>query len=265
MESSFFGMVTMTSLENVHQSKGKSNEKVISDDLMDETRIRLVHYPDCQQLIIWLPVDGDFYQDLVICDSKSKHEIWRKEIREIITGTIKIVLDTLPFKPGEFYVKINKKDGLQHIIYLKKYKKGVIPKQPITVPEIEPDLDKAPIVYRDGFGNILPDEDLILRQNIIDKMIDKFSRHLEYVSQGRGGDVIYLEGKKSIKFYMEMGGGNCVFYLDIPSISEWEKTTGFPLSEREDIIHFVAEQTQRDQASSCTYKISDTEITYFRR
>ncbi|MBK9736964.1 MAG: hypothetical protein IPO92_19245 [Saprospiraceae bacterium] len=87
--------------------------------MMDETRIRLVHYPDCQQLIIWLPVDGDLYQNMVIYNSKSKHEIWRKEIREIINGSIQIILDTPFLNQVSFYQKSPKRTGSVIIVYLK--------------------------------------------------------------------------------------------------------------------------------------------------
>lgn len=266
MEKSYFGIVTMTNLENVRPSKDKSNKKTGSVDFMDETRIRLVHYPDCQQLIIWLPVDGDLYQNMVIYNSKSKHEIWRKEIREIINGSIQIILDTLPFKPGEFFIKITKKDGLQHIVYLKKFKKGIIPKQPITVPEIEPDLDKAPIVYRDGFGNIIPDQDLIMRENVLNEMYRKFNRRVKYEGSGRSNTVIYIDGDKNIRLYSEMGGGNCLFYIDIPTKEKWEKETGFSLDERDEIIQFIAENTLRDQTSSsgAYYEIEDKWITFYK-
>ncbi len=46
------------------------------------------------------------------------------------------------------------------------------------------------------------------------------TRKLGYVSEGRSGKVIYTEGNRTITFYMEMGGGNCIFNLDILSKKE---------------------------------------------
>jgi len=267
MESSFFGIVTLTSLENIRPSDFELSEKTTgTDDLMDDTCIKLVHYPDCQQLIIWLPVNGDFYQDMVICNSKSKQEIRRKKISEVINGSIQIVLDTLPFKPGDFYIKITKKDGLQHIINLKKYKKGVNPKKPITVPEIEPDLDSAPIVYRDGFGNIIPDQDLIMRDNALIEIYRKFNRKVRYEGGGRSNTVIYVDGDKTLKFYSEMGINNCLFYLYIPTSKTWENETGYSLRERDDILQFIAENTLRDQTTSsgAYFEIEDNWIVFYK-
>ncbi len=258
----FFGVIEILTVENIFPTDvhDQGTEKVM---LMDD--VRFVHYPDCQQMSLWLPEYFMEYHNVIIQNIVDNVVIFDQKVEHIINGSIKILLDTLFICPGTYELIINKKSGVVHIVRFKKYPEG----QLISIPEITPsipfDLDSEPIVYRDGFGNVLPNEDLLLRQAIIDKTINKITRRLEYISQGRGGEVIYLEGNKSIKFYMEMGGGNCVFYLDIPSISAWEKTTNFPLSEREDIINYVAEQTRRDQASSCTYKISDTEITYFRK
>jgi hypothetical protein len=258
----FFGVIEILTVENIFpvDAHDQGTEKAM---LMDH--VRFVHYPDCQQMCLWLPEYFSEYNNVIIQNIADNVVIFDEKVEHFINGSIKILLDTLFICPGTYELIINKKSGVVHIIRFKKYPEG----QSTALPEItlsKPfDVDSDPIVYRDGFGNVLHNEDLVLRQNIIDKTIDKITRRLEYISQGRGGEVIYLEDKKNIKFYMEMGGGNCVFYLDIPSISEWEKTTNFPLSEREDIITFVAEQTRRDQASSCNYKISDTEITYFRK
>lgn len=258
----FFGVIEILKVENIFPADAHDHG---GENIMLMDHVRFVHYPDCQQMSLWLPEYYMEYHDAIIRNSVDNVVIFDQKVEHIINGTIKITIDTLFIPPGEYEFSIMKKNALVHKLYFKKYPQGEMPKiAQSDVPEAI-NLDSEPIVYRDGFGNIMPDEDLILRQNIIDQTIDKFTRRLEYVSQGRGGEVIYHEGKKSIKFYMEMGGGNCVFYLDIPSTSEWEKTSSFPLSEREDIITFVAEQTRRDQASSCTYKISDTEITYYRR
>jgi hypothetical protein len=104
-----------------------------------------------------------------------------------------------------------------------------------------------------------------MREKTIKKAINKVFRRLEFISHGREGEVIYIEGETKLNFYMEMGGGNCIFYLNIPSKENWESVTKLPISEREDILNFVAEGTQRDQASSCYFIISDSEITYYKK
>lgn len=256
----YFGVIDILKVENISPS-GTYDQDAENIMLMDH--IRFVHYPDCQQMILWLPDYFREYHNVIIRNVESKQVIFDQHVEDIINGRIQILIDTLSIPPGEYECNISKKDSLLHQIYFKKYPEGEKPeiREPLLLEPIN--LDSEPIVYRDGFGNILPNEDLIWRQNIIDKTINKFTRRLEYVSQGKAGEVIYIEGGKKITFTMEAGAYGCVFFLNIPSAAAWEKNTNFPLSEREDILTFVAEQTQRDQASSCTYKISDTEIYYY--
>ncbi len=96
------------------------------------------------------------------------------------------------------------------------------------------------------------------------KSLKKVFRHLEFVTKGREGAVIYHEGLKQIEFYMGMGGNNVSFYLGIPSKAEWKSATGFSLSSRDEILSYVAEQTPKAQAPYCTYQINETDILFIR-
>jgi hypothetical protein len=258
----YFGVIEILKVENIFPADAhdQGDKNVM---LMDH--VRFVHYPDCQQLILWLPDYFKEYNDVNIRNKEDNIIIFDHKIEDIISGSIQILIDSLFIYPGVYELNVKKKDGMVHTVIFKKYPEGEMPKiAQSKVPEAI-NLDSEPIVYRDGFGNILPNEDLLLRQNIIDKTINKFTRRLEYVSHGREGEVIYIEGEKSIRFLMEPGAYDCIFYLNIPSMANWEKTTNFPLSEREDIISFVAKETQRDQASSCDFNISENEIAYYKK
>lgn len=256
----YFGVIEIIKVENIFL--GDTHDQDVKNIMLTD-HIRFVHYQDCQQMIVWLPDYFGEYHNAIIRNEGNNQVIFNQNVEDIINGRIQILIDTLFIPPGEYECIITKKDTLAHKIYFKKYSDGEVPE--IAAPNVAKtvNLDSEPIVYRDGFGNILLNEDLNLKQNIIDKTINKFTRRLEYVSQGKAGEVIYIEGGKKITFYMEVGAYDCVFFLNIPSAAAWEKTTNFPLSKREDILTFVAEQTQRDQASSCTYKISDSEIYYY--
>lgn len=93
----------------------------------------------------------------------------------------------------------------------------------------------------------------------------KSSRQLEFISQGREGEVVYREGLSEIRFYMEFGGNDVVFFLSVPSTSEWENTTGFSLKDRNEILTYVAAETQKYQAPSCEYKINDKAILFVKK
>ena len=60
-----------------------------------------------------------------------------------------------------------------------------------------------------------------------------------------------------------MGAGNCMFYVEIPTQQEWEQTTKTALSERESILHFVAQTLKKEQASSSRFAIEYNQITFY--
>ena len=101
--------------------------------------------------------------------------------------------------------------------------------------------------------------------HIFSKLISNSSPKVAFKSHGREGEVVYQEGFKEIKFYMEFGGTDVVFYLSIPSASQWEKSTGFSLNKRDEILTFVATVTQKYQAPSCDFKIEDNAILFLKK
>lgn len=126
--------------------------------------------------------------------------------------------------------------------------------------------------YRDGFGNPIPNEDDIIRAKLASDIANKFGGQLstnpaaprvEYTGNVRAGSVIYTEGNLRLDFWHEMGGGLCQLFISIPPPDKWQERTQTPLSRRDEIIHFVAQAVQRDQAPSWRYEIGDNEIAFF--
>lgn len=119
------------------------------------------------------------------------------------------------------------------------------------------------IVYKDGSGNVIPDEDMILREKLNKELAQKFSRRIEYEGNLRDGSVIYIDSDTRISFSNEMGGGNCLAFINIPTEAQWEAYTNTPLSRRKDILEFVAATVQAQQASNCKYVIKEGEIGFY--
>lgn len=120
-----------------------------------------------------------------------------------------------------------------------------------------------PGVYKNGFGNVIPDEDLILREKLNKDLAMKFSRRVEYEGNLRSGSVIYIDIDTRIEFSNEMGGGNCMVFINIPTGKEWEAQTKTPLSRRKDILEYVAAAVQAQQASNCYFEIKENEISFY--
>lgn len=227
-----------------------------------ENNIRFVHYPDCQQLIIHLPNYYANYTSFSISEKLDKRKVFFAQIGDIVGGSVQILIDSLFLEPGEFEIDIKTKDGTAHTIFFSKYKKGFIPEEE-SGQQLEENKSEGPIVYRDGFGKIIEEEDMIMRDKFWNKKI-KIFRTVTFSSYGREGEAVYREGTKELRFYMEFGGGDVVFFLNIPDDHVW-KSAGFDESEISEIISYVAEQTRDKQAPSCNYEIGDREIIYRRK
>lgn len=267
MEAIYLGVVEMKGIDNIRPPEYALDKNSAEDLLLTENHIKIVHYPDCQQLIIWLPEYHGLYEDIAINDVHSGLNIYSQKISDVVGGSIQIIIDTLFIYPGEFVMTISKIDGLQHNITFVKYKEGVMPEIPENAPDEPIDFDKPPIEYRDGFGNVLPNEDLLLREKLIGDMVKKFSRKLLFDGNGRSGSVTYLEGDKKVSFESEIGGGDCIFFIHVPDEENWLNKTGFELNERNDILQFVAENTLRIQISSSDayYLIGERDILFIRK
>lgn len=93
------------------------------------------------------------------------------------------------------------------------------------------------------------------------------SKRITFENKGRSGMAIYQDGNKSIRFYTEAGGGDCIFYMVIPSAEEWESQSGYPLVERHNILEWIAEESLRKQTNPARsyYKIGERHITFYQK
>ena len=222
--------------------------------------LKFVHYPGAQQLILWLPQSGYHgYGDVTVTHNGAVIE--RAPVRSRLNGSVQILWDTLPWAPGSYLIVITHDDGWRHEAALQKLEPGVAPPEP-EPPTPEP-VSGDPIVYRDGFGKVIPDLDLEMRAGLQDKIARAFGRRIEFEGTFRGGSVVYVDGDRRISFDNEMCGGDMKCTIYIPTLKHWESATGTPLSARDEIIAFVASTVQREQASSWRYEITDTSIDFY--
>ena len=269
---SWFGTIDILSIQNIPSIDRNPESEML---LFEDKNIRFVHYPDCQQMIIWLPEYYSNYDYLLIRKKKTEEIIFEKKVSEVINGSIQIIIDSLFILPGAYELIITNISGDKHIIeFIKRDEDYILPialgeNQSASslqklLNEIEAE-EHEPIIYRDGTGKILPNEDLELKAKILNNIVGKFTRRIEYEGNLRAGSIIYIEGDKRVKFDTEMGGGNCLFFVFIPASEQWEKATKLPISERVNILEFIAISANRDQASSCYYEITEDYITYYYR
>lgn len=127
--------------------------------------------------------------------------------------------------------------------------------------------DESSPPYRDGLGRPLPDAEQEFRARARQQLERALAapRRLEFRNVGRAGEVVYVEAERRLVFPHEIGGGDCRWWIAVPAPADWLARTGVPLSERAEILRFVAETAQREQASSWRFEIADDAILFFAR
>jgi hypothetical protein len=219
--------------------------------------VKFVHYPGSQQLILWLPKPAhDGYGELSV--TRDAVDIERGPVSSRMNGSVQILFQTLEWPPGDYRIAITHSDGWRHEVALRKYALGEAPPAPVVGEPL-----RGPIVYRDGFGNVIPDADLEMRGQAQRDIARMFGRRLEYEGNYRAGTIIFVEGDTRIRFAHEMCGGDVKFSIEVPSAGHWEGFTRTPLARRDEIIAFVAERVRIEKANSWRYEISDEAIDYY--
>lgn len=224
---------------------------------MARLSMQFVRYPGCQQLILWLPQPGRLnYGELRII-GPGGDAIEQAPVSSRLNGSIQILTDTYAWPPGAYRVEIDHNDGWRHELRLQKLEEGVA--APPTQEQLPSEGER---IYRDGFGNVIPNLDLEMRRQVMERIVTKFSRRLQFEGNARAGIIIYIDSERRIRFSHEMCMGRVKFSIDLPRPQHWEAQTGAPLAERDDIVDFVARETRRIQASSCNYEIHEERIDF---
>jgi hypothetical protein len=110
----------------------------------------------------------------------------------------------------------------------------------------------------------------VLKRFFVQKQEKEYSKNpkgMTFENNGPSGYAIYWNENKSTRFYTEVGGGDCIFYMVIPSVEQWQTETGYSLEERDEILKYVAEESLRLQSNSpeSYYKIEEKWISFFQK
>lgn len=81
------------------------------------------------------------------------------------------------------------------------------------------------------------------------------TRKIRYSNDGRFGHVHYESPETIFTLYYEFGGGDVVACIDIPAPQDWQKHTGLPVEQRDEVLNFIGEQVVRDQTQRGSFKI----------
>jgi len=95
----------------------------------------------------------------------------------------------------------------------------------------------------------------------------KKNKSVTFENNGRSGYAIYREGNITTRFYTEVGGGDCILYMVIPSRDEWELQTRFTLEKRDEILSFIAEESMKKQVKlpGAYYRVEEKHIIFYQK
>lgn len=128
--------------------------------------VKFVHYPDCQQLIIWLPESGIMgYGNYTLTDINSNTIVERGKIEERLNGSVQLLFDTLFLPDNNYTLEIEHPKGGSHVLHFQKLAETII--HPVNNENTGSENTGSclqQLKYIDGFGNIIPNEDELMRE-----------------------------------------------------------------------------------------------------
>ncbi len=135
---------------------------------------RFARYPGCQQLQVWLPRPGyQGYTQLQVTHATGT-VLDQGLVTARLSGALQLLFDTLGWPPGDIEVLVEHECGGAHRLRLHKFEGERLWVEPAPLP---PPSD-VPIVYRDGFGRIIPDADLELRARAFERLVAEWPRRM---------------------------------------------------------------------------------------
>lgn len=107
----YFGVIELGRIEN---SGTSAND-------IGLIKASFAHYPDCQQLTIWLPqYGGHGYGMIRLIDNKTQQLIEEGLVADRLNGSVRILWDTLNVAPGDFTIEIEHPQGGKHLLSFTK-------------------------------------------------------------------------------------------------------------------------------------------------
>ena len=262
----YYGKCLLTQVTNFYpEGTGDNASGETEIGIVRKEQVRVIHYPDCQQLVFHMPRYAWDAGQLRLMDAVSGTALSSSKVSDRLSGGTMIIWDTLPLKPGFYTIEADWPDGWTHRIRFIKmipgYPQEAYSHPPGNVRMVQDDhtyrlFDSNGVEIRSGMED--------LRQQILDKITGS-GRRLEYEQSGRAGIITYCEQDLRIAFDWEFAAGNSVVYIFVPNPGQWEAATHTPLTRREEILDFVGAQVVRDKAPGCTYRIEDGWIDVFSR
>ncbi|SDF35553.1 hypothetical protein SAMN04487996_11093 [Dyadobacter soli] len=141
-EEAYYGKCVLTSVSNFWQNPAE-NTAPSPTGMVEPEKVRVIHYPDCQQLVFHMPQYAWDAGTFRLTNACSEEIIEEKPVRQRLNGGTMILTNTLPYPPGCYTIEADWPDGWTHRIQFIKFTEG-FPKFP---------FENAPANFRRAIRN----------------------------------------------------------------------------------------------------------------
>lgn len=128
MEDAYYGQCVLTSVSNFWTDNAEKTDEG-REGSIKPVNVRVVHYPDCQQLVFHMPQYAWDAGTFRLTNACSQGVIEERPVRERLNGGTMILTNTLPYPPGFYTIEAGWPDGWTHRIQFIKFTEG-FPKAP---------------------------------------------------------------------------------------------------------------------------------------
>ena len=128
IEEAYYGKCVLTSVSNSWAANAEKPDEGQAGSIKP-VNVRVVHYPDCQQLVFHMPQYAWDAGTFRLTNACSQEVIEEKPVRERLNGGTMILTNTLPYPPGFYTIEAGWPDGWTHRIQFIKFTEG-FPKAP---------------------------------------------------------------------------------------------------------------------------------------
>jgi hypothetical protein len=246
----YYGKCMLTKVSNFFKTEDKSEKEGIENiGIVKPEQVRVIHYPDCQQIVFHMPRYAWHAGIFRITDLVTGEAITECEVKDRLSGSTMMLLNSLPLKPGFYNMEADWPDGWTHEIRFIKFTEGFpsssYPGPPVNVmqaiksqevhlnlpiPEEPPKVDISELFvpapyegYQHPPGNVS-----VVQDDDEYRLFDSNGVEIE-----NGVDLKKFEKELAAKFgpvveYTQDGRGGSIFYMeeDVKITFDWEFAGG---------------------------------------
>lgn len=117
-----YGQCLLTSVTNF--SKNTGEEATAGHGIVKPENVRVIHYPDCQQLVFHMPANARDAGTFRITNRASGKAIEACTVGSRVNGSTMLLINTLPYLPGCYEIEADWPDGWTHRIRFIKFNEG---------------------------------------------------------------------------------------------------------------------------------------------